>query len=449
MMAAPRVTIGMVVRNGERHLAAAIESFLAQTYGDFELVIHDNASDDRTPAIAAAYAERDPRVRLERRERNIGAVGNIIDAAERAKGEYFAWSAHDDLREPGFLASLVELLDRHPTASIACCAVRDMHPDGRDAGVRPETASLRTSVGMSRTERVAMYLREAPGTPFYGLFRRAMLVPSLEVLRRDALLDGVPVLGLDMVFLADVVRRNDLAITDEALLRFRFGGWSHRLDVYGSLRAYIAHVRFLAAALRRATRAPGATILERATLRVARSRFLLRYLASPPMRRMTWHYLSQASPWLLRAHARWASRQRRELRELAQRARMLPRGATIALFGAGKHTRRCLESIRRALGPTTVVAIADDAAAQQRMEPIGGIPVVAPTDLERIRPSAILVSSDTFEAGLLRRALAVAPEGCGVWALYDRSLEESCRAEVSARSTVATNDRSASIASAA
>jgi glycosyltransferase involved in cell wall biosynthesis len=448
-MTAPRVTIGLVVRNGERHLATAIDSLVAQTHTDFELVIHDNASDDRTAEIAASYALRDRRIRVERRERNIGAVGNISDAAERATTEYFAWAAHDDLREPDFLARLVDLLDRHPSAALACCAVRNMHPDGGDAGIRPETASLRTSVGMSRAGRLRMYLREAPGTPFYGLFRTAMLKPSLEVLRRDAVLDGVPVLGLDMVFLADVLRRNDLAITSDPLLRFRFGGWSHRLDVYGSLRDYLRHIRFLAASLRRASVAPDATIAERMTLLSARVRFLAHYLASPPMRRMTWHYLSQAFPWLSHAHARWASRHRPELRDLAKRARELPPNGTIALFGAGKHTRRCLESIRRALGPRKIVAIADDAATRSPIEPIGGIPVVAPAELGRIRPNVVLVSSDTFEAGLLRSALAAAPTDCPVWALYDRSLEESCRAEVSARSTVATNERSASIASAA
>jgi glycosyltransferase involved in cell wall biosynthesis len=448
-MGTPRVTIGLVVRNGERHLAAAIESLVAQTFADFELVIYDNASDDRTPEIATQWAHRDARVRLVRRERNIGAVGNIIDAAERATGEFFAWAAHDDLREPGFLAALVELLDRHPSAALACCSVRDMHPDGRDAGVRPETNSLRTTEGMRRAERLCMYLREAPGTPFYGLFRTAMLKPSLEVLRRDAMLDGVPVLGLDMVFLADVLRRNDLAIVAEPLLRFRFGGWSHRLDVYGSLWAYLRHVRFLAASLARATRADDASLGERIALTRARWRFLCRHLASPPMRRMTWHYLAQAWPWLSRTHARWASRHRPELVALAERARTLPRGATVVLFGAGKHTKRCLDAIRRALGPTTVVAIADDAAASAPIAPIDGIAVVAPSELSRIRPAAILVSSDTFEAGLLRRALESAPNGCPVWALYDRSLEESCRAEISARSTVAMNERSASIASAA
>jgi glycosyltransferase involved in cell wall biosynthesis len=187
-MTAPRVTIGLVVRNGEKHLAAAVRSFLAQTFTDFELVIHDNASTDATPAIAAELAAADPRIRVARRVQNIGALGNLIAAGEEATSEYFCWAAHDDVREPTFLATLVELLDQTPSAGLACCAVRDMLPDGSDAGIRPETASLRTSVGMRPAERVAMYLRGGAGTPFYGLFRTRAMQASLDVLRRD----GVP-----------------------------------------------------------------------------------------------------------------------------------------------------------------------------------------------------------------------------------------------------------------
>ena len=71
----PKVSIGLPVRNGGRHLGEAIDSILAQTFADFELIISDNASTDDTAAICATYAARDPRVRVIRQERNIGAAG--------------------------------------------------------------------------------------------------------------------------------------------------------------------------------------------------------------------------------------------------------------------------------------------------------------------------------------------------------------------------------------
>ena len=57
------------------HVADAIESILAQTFTDLELIISDNASTDATPAICAGYAARDSRVRYHRHERDLGAAG--------------------------------------------------------------------------------------------------------------------------------------------------------------------------------------------------------------------------------------------------------------------------------------------------------------------------------------------------------------------------------------
>src|SRR5262249_11471229 len=112
-MTTPLITIGMVVRNGERHIAEAIESFLTQTLGAFELVVHDNAPTDGTPAFVAAFAARDARVRLIRKPRNVGVVQNLIDAAANVNTSMFCWAACDDVREPEYLARLAELLDKH------------------------------------------------------------------------------------------------------------------------------------------------------------------------------------------------------------------------------------------------------------------------------------------------------------------------------------------------
>jgi glycosyltransferase involved in cell wall biosynthesis len=65
-MGLPRVRIGLPAYNGERHLPAALDSLLAQTYGDFELIISDNASTDRTEEICREYAARDSRIRYHR-----------------------------------------------------------------------------------------------------------------------------------------------------------------------------------------------------------------------------------------------------------------------------------------------------------------------------------------------------------------------------------------------
>ena len=72
----PRVTIGLPVYNGENYLAEAIDSILGQTFTDFELVISDNASTDRTEEICRKYADQNQRIRYFRHDRNRGASPN-------------------------------------------------------------------------------------------------------------------------------------------------------------------------------------------------------------------------------------------------------------------------------------------------------------------------------------------------------------------------------------
>src|SRR5947209_3451436 len=72
----PRVTIGLTVFNGEQFLDEAVRAFLNQTYRDFELIISDNASIDRTGEIARAWTAKDLRVRYSRNEKNLGLAGN-------------------------------------------------------------------------------------------------------------------------------------------------------------------------------------------------------------------------------------------------------------------------------------------------------------------------------------------------------------------------------------
>ena len=106
----PRVTIGLPVYNGENYLAAAIESLLSQTFTDFELVICDNGSTDRTEQVCRAYAARDARIRYYREVENRGLAWNFSRTFELARGEYFKWHAHDDLCGPTLLRGALEAL---------------------------------------------------------------------------------------------------------------------------------------------------------------------------------------------------------------------------------------------------------------------------------------------------------------------------------------------------
>ena len=117
-MSAPAVSVLMTAFNRERYVAEAIESVLGQTFEDFELVVVDDASHDRTVDIARKY-EADPRVRVVVNERNLGDYPNRNRAAALARGEFIKFHDSDDVMYPHCLAAMVEPLRAEPGAALA------------------------------------------------------------------------------------------------------------------------------------------------------------------------------------------------------------------------------------------------------------------------------------------------------------------------------------------
>lgn len=115
----PKVSLGVPVYNGANYLREALDSLLAQTFGDFEIIICDNRSTDETPEICRAYAASDRRVRYQQNERNLGAAPNFNRTVALARGEYFKWAAHDDRCAPTFLEEAVRVLD-HDRDCVLC-----------------------------------------------------------------------------------------------------------------------------------------------------------------------------------------------------------------------------------------------------------------------------------------------------------------------------------------
>ncbi|MGI9534364.1 MAG: glycosyltransferase family 2 protein [Thermodesulfobacteriota bacterium] len=111
----PKVSIGMPVYNAENYIEQAIDSILDQTYTDFELIISDNASNDRTEEICRSYFKKDNRIRYFRNDINFGASRNFNTVFDLAKGEYFKWAAHDDTIAPDYLSKCVEILENDST----------------------------------------------------------------------------------------------------------------------------------------------------------------------------------------------------------------------------------------------------------------------------------------------------------------------------------------------
>jgi glycosyltransferase involved in cell wall biosynthesis len=120
----------MPVFNREKYIVEALDSLLSQTFTDFEIIITDNASTDKTRGICEAYAKKDNRITYVRNEENIGAAENFNKVFNMASGEYFKWAASDDICNPDFLQRSVDILDKDPSTVLCMPEEIAINEDG-------------------------------------------------------------------------------------------------------------------------------------------------------------------------------------------------------------------------------------------------------------------------------------------------------------------------------
>jgi glycosyltransferase involved in cell wall biosynthesis len=191
--AQPLVSVGVPVYNGERYLADALDSLLAQTFEDFEIIISDNASTDRTEQIARDYAAQDARVRYVRHSKNLGATGNFRRSFELSRGTYFRWAAADDLSAPQSLDRCVEVLDREPGVVLTYPKTKFIDENGRITAEYDDRLHIQCARASERFSQVVDRLRRC--NAMYGLMRA-------DVLKRTGSLGDF--LAADEVFLAEL-----------------------------------------------------------------------------------------------------------------------------------------------------------------------------------------------------------------------------------------------------
>lgn len=206
----PRLSVGLPVYNGEAFLERAIDTLLGQTYRDFELVICDNASTDRTGEICRRYATLDTRIRYHCNDHNLGAMGNFRRVFELSRGELFKWAAHDDEHEPEFLASCVAALDADPTVVLAYTRFLAIDENEQTLAVRStglDTTSRRVARRFQELVR-----RDYPCVACYGVVRS-------DVLRRTTLLASFA--DSDRVLLAELGLEGRMVELSEPLFKRR------------------------------------------------------------------------------------------------------------------------------------------------------------------------------------------------------------------------------------
>ncbi len=117
MQLQPLVSVLMTAYNREQFISEAIETVLASTYKNWELVICDDCSTDNTFQIASAYAKNNPSIRVFKNEKNLGDYPNRNCAASYAKGEFMMYVDSDDKILPDGIENLVQQMNLYPGSS--------------------------------------------------------------------------------------------------------------------------------------------------------------------------------------------------------------------------------------------------------------------------------------------------------------------------------------------
>jgi glycosyltransferase involved in cell wall biosynthesis len=172
----PRVSIGLPVYNGERFLEAALDSLLSQTYTDFELIISDNASTDRTKEICRVYAVKDQRVRYFRNTKNLGVSANFNRVFQLSSGDYFKWASADDLCKPEHLARCLDVLENDDSVVLACPKTAFIDASGRTLDITDPGWNLRSEAAHERFRYVICAGHWV--NPHYGLIRASELAKT-------------------------------------------------------------------------------------------------------------------------------------------------------------------------------------------------------------------------------------------------------------------------------
>lgn len=175
----PRVSLGVPVYNAQAYVRQTMDSLLAQTFTDFELVISDNGSTDATGDICREYAARDSRVKYHRADQNRGPAWNFNRVVELSCGKYFKWNAADDECAPTFLEKCVQVLDADESVAVAFPLTSII--DEKSQKIRDNNYDIHADVNdpVARFWRVMCINHRLHGAhELYGLIRRDLLLKT-------------------------------------------------------------------------------------------------------------------------------------------------------------------------------------------------------------------------------------------------------------------------------
>ena len=177
----PKVSIGMPVCNGEWFIRKALDSLLAQTFTDFELIISDNASTDATPEICKEYAKKYTRIRFIRQPQNMGTAWNFNFVLQQARGEYFMWAACDDMWESTFISDLLKILKSNHQAALSFCRFDVIDHNEKQTHIFPTPICLTEDDLFKRLLNYIVQEEYGKAIPIYGFTRRRTMMQAVTM----------------------------------------------------------------------------------------------------------------------------------------------------------------------------------------------------------------------------------------------------------------------------
>lgn len=199
----PKISVIMPAYNAEKYIKEAMDSILEQTWGDFEFIVLNDCSKDRTEEIILSYA--DERIVYVRNEKNLGVAATLNKGLGLAKGEYIARMDADDISMPDRFEKQVAYLDAHPEVAVLGGLVEIFDEN--------EKTTLRNYCAAPEQIKIDL------------LFASALAHPS--VMMRREVISGLGGYDRDFEGLEDyelwcrVAENHDIAICPELLLRYR------------------------------------------------------------------------------------------------------------------------------------------------------------------------------------------------------------------------------------
>lgn len=156
------ISIVLPVYNGEKYLRESIDSVLAQTYKNWELLIVDDCSTDSSAAIAKEYASKDRRIYYYRNENNLRLPRNLNKGFRLAKGDYLTWTSDDNKFKPTALEKMYDALKNNQNAQFVFASCRVINSEGEEIEyIMVDDKRKKQIVGHNVVGACFMYTRKA------------------------------------------------------------------------------------------------------------------------------------------------------------------------------------------------------------------------------------------------------------------------------------------------